>query len=148
MREKLIIPKHKTKVLPLRWLANYIFHPISMVFFRASIKLNEDNIGEDLMTESILSSRFFWKLYNIFDIPYSKWGTYYEMDPEVMAAFKQEVGEWSDYDEYGSPYWHYWWHNDDETGDGWRLIGKDPLTPDEMQAIFGVNSEEDIDRID
>lgn len=148
MREKLFIPKHNTNVLPLRWLANYIFHPISMVFFRSSINLNEDNLDVDLLEKSSNSALFMWKLYNFFDKPYSKWGTYYEMDPEVMAAFKQEVGEWSDYDEYGSPYWHYWWHEDPETGDGWRLIGKDQLTSDEMQTIFGVYSEEDIDRID
>lgn len=124
MRDKLFIPKHNTNVLPLRWLANYIFHPISMVFFHFAIKLNEDNIDADLMTESIISSRFFWKLYNIFDAPYSKWGSYYEMDPEVMAAFKQEVGGWYDYDESGHAYWEYWWHEDEETGDAWRLVTK------------------------
>ena len=55
---------------------------------------------------------------------------------------------WDDYDENGVPYWNYFWHNDEETGDGWRLINKDQLTFDEMKTIYGVNSEEDIDRID
>ena len=31
---------------------------------------------------------------------------------------------WDDYDENGIPYWHYFWHNDEKTGDGWRLIPK------------------------
>jgi hypothetical protein len=41
MREDIFIPEHRTNILPLRWLANYVFHPISMWFFNTALKAND-----------------------------------------------------------------------------------------------------------
>lgn len=69
---------------PLRWIANGIFHPISMWFFRTGLKAN-DHLEWDI--EYTKLNKFIehvtFKLYKIFDYPYSKWGTYYTVDYEI-----------------------------------------------------------------
>lgn len=65
---------------PLRWIANGIFHPISMWFFkRGLIRLDHlENIkATDQETKNDLYVLICWKLYAMFDAPYEKWGTYY-----------------------------------------------------------------------
>ena len=154
MREHVFIPEHRTNVLPLRWLANYLFHPISMVFFRIGLASNEkleDNYPEATLFDEI-KEKVGFKLYNFFDKPYTWWGTIYKFEPGVRNQIMADImnSDWDDYDENGIPYWNYFWHNDEETGDGWRLVNKEEitLTKEDMSNIYGVNSEEDIDRID
>ena len=148
MRENMFIPKHNTKVLPLRWLVNHIFHPISMVFFRIGLRANDRlEYDSEYKWYNKFLEWFGWNWYKIFDKPYSKWGTVYK-----FVGNLDDLGgsDWDDYDENGIPYWNYFWHNDEETGDGWRLVNKEEitLTNEDMSNIYGVNSEEDIDRID
>ena len=131
MRENVFIPEHRTNVLPLRWLANYIFHPISMVFFHIGVRANdklEDNYPEATLFDEI-KEKIGFRLYNFFDKPYIWWGTVYKFDPEiknkVMADIVNGNWAWDDYDESGHAYWEYWWHRDPETGDAWRLINNE-----------------------
>lgn len=69
-----------------------------------------------------------------------------------LKDFKLDDGlGWDDYDKNGIPYWDYFWHNDEETGDGWRLVLKEPeitLTKEDMTKYYGAYSEEDLNRID
>lgn len=121
MREELFIPEHRTNILPLRWLANYIFHPISMYFFKIGLRAN-DKIEWDYQYTNwnrFLES-FGWKWYTIFDKPYAKWGTVYEFKGNL-----DDLGGsgWNDYDDRGIPYWDYWWHTDDPADD-WRILPK------------------------
>jgi hypothetical protein len=81
------IPIHATENLFLRFLANYIFSPISSFFLNL----------------------------------YLRWGTTYALYDLDNLGGKG----WDDYDEFGHPYWDYLWHEDAETGDGWRLVNKD-----------------------
>jgi hypothetical protein len=123
----LFIPEHKTNVLPLRWLANYVFHPISMWFFKIGLRYN-DKIEYDSQYKwhNHFLESFGWKTYQLFDIPYSKWGTTYVMSVDLKEIMDMPGAEWSDYDENGHPYWLYTeWQEDPETGDAWRLIRKD-----------------------
>ena len=125
MREDIFIPEHRTRILPLRYLANYVFHPISMFFFKIGLRAN-DRIEYDYQYRwynKFLES-FGWKWYKIFDKPYAWWGTIYGLDPEYVKNLNLEDSSWDDYDENGIPYWDYFWHNDPETGDGWRLVQK------------------------
>ena len=121
-REDIFIPEHKTNVLPLRWLANYIFHPISMLFFRIALKANDqleyDYCESNLFDE--IKEKVGFKLYYLFDKPYTKWGTYYRF----QDGFLGDLGGsgWDDYDENGIPYWDYFWNEDPITGDAWRLL--------------------------
>ena len=127
MKDDIFIPEHKTNILPLRWLANGVFHPISMWFFNMGLKAN-DQLQYDYASATLIDEikeKVGFRFYNFLNHPYEWWGTLYVLDQGVMAAFKQEVGNWDDYDESGHPYWDYWWHEDPETGDAWRLIAKE-----------------------
>ena len=124
MRNKIFIPEHRTNVLPLRWLANYVFHPISMVFFRIALRANyqiyESNEGYTIWDE--IKEKIGSRVYNFLDKPYTRWGTIYSLDKNLLSD-TTGLG-WNDYDDVGIPYWDYWWHEDPETGDAWRLIRK------------------------
>lgn len=127
-RGYMFIPEHKTNVLPLRWLANYIFHPISMWFFRIGLKANyqiyESNEGYSIFDE--FKEIIGMKTYNILNKPYSKWGTIYRW--EFPKDFQLDDGlGWDDYDERGIPYWDYFWHEDPITGDAWRYLQKSDM---------------------
>lgn len=80
------IPEHQTNILPLRWIANYIFEPIAGKFLNIGLKVYfkyEDQFDENEDFEPPFFDRMLIKicshLYNILDIPYKKWGTYYVM---------------------------------------------------------------------
>ena len=126
MREDIFIPEHRTNVLPLRWLANYIFHPISMFFFniglRANDKLEYSYSDSNLLDE--IKEKAGFRLYKLFDKPYTWWGTLYKMDLSDLDL-DMSGSDWDDYDENGIPYWDYFWHEDPETGDAWRLVMKE-----------------------
>jgi hypothetical protein len=126
-REDIFIPEHRTNVLPLRWIANGIFHPISMWFFHIGLRHN-DRIewDKDYKWHNKFMEAFGFRLYNLFNYPYEWWGTYYKMSDNWKDLMSMPGAEWSDYDENGHPYWLYTeWQEDPETGDAWRLVRKD-----------------------
>ena len=120
-REDVFVPEYKTNILPLRWIADYIFHPLSMFFFRIGLRMN-DRIEWDYQYKwyNRAIEWFGWNFYKIFDKPYTKWGTYYRF----KDGFLGDLGGsgWDDYDENGIPYWDYFWNEDPITGDAWRLL--------------------------
>ena len=123
---EIFIPEHKTKNILLRWLANNVFHTVSMWFFHIALNATDkrEYNFDNYYIRHAFAEFFGFRLYKIFDYPYSKWGTYYKFDSEFLKELKQEMSSsgWDDYDDNGIPYWYYLWSNDEETGDGWRLI--------------------------
>ena len=93
-----------------------------MWFFRIGLRAN-DRLEYD--SEYKWYNKFLewcgWNWYKVFDKPYSKWGTVYKFVGKL-----DDLGGsgWDDYDDAGIPYWDYWWHEDPETGDAWRLVNK------------------------
>ena len=126
IKDKIFIPEHRTNILPLRWLANYIFHPMSMWFFKMGLSANH-RWEYDYSTykfRHLLMEKFGWRMYYYLDKPYSKWGTIYRMDSVIFDEEKTMMMSkaWDDYDEFSTAYCDYWWHEDPITGDGWRII--------------------------
>ena len=118
-------PEHKTNILPLRWLANYVFHPISMWFFRMGLRANDRYTYEwdTYKFRHFLMETIGFKMYKVLDKPYSAWGTTYVLNMPIDFKLDDGLG-WDDYDERGIPYWDYWWHEDPLTGDAWRYVTK------------------------
>ena len=73
-------PIHRTNILPLRWLVNYILHPISMWFFDISLKANFRIYEHDEKTKWNYFLEWFGHIfYEFFGKPYYKWGTTYRV---------------------------------------------------------------------
>jgi hypothetical protein len=126
MKDNIFIPEHKTNVLPLRWLANYVFHPISMWFFRIGLRANnkfEYDFSEASFFDYI-KEKIGFNVYNFLNYPYDWWGTTYIFDRNAINFDELGGVGWDDYDYTGHPYWDYLWHEDPETGDAWRIINK------------------------
>jgi hypothetical protein len=70
------IPEHKTNILPLRWFANWCNHLSSYPLHKA---LRYEIKYENVETLPKACYRW-WKLYDIIDAPYRKWGTTYLVD--------------------------------------------------------------------
>ncbi len=130
MREDISFKVEATRIVPLRWLANYVFEPLSMKFFDMGLRRHDqlENMGaEDRVFHADLKLKTCWKLYKVLSEPYMRWGTMYQLD---MTKLKEEFADmdlsgdgWNDYDENGHPYWLYTeWQEDPETGDAWRLV--------------------------
>ena len=70
------IPEHKTNILPLRWFANACNHLSSYPLHKAlRYEIKYEN------KETMPKARYrWWKLYDIIDAPYRRWGTTYRMD--------------------------------------------------------------------
>jgi len=119
-------PQHKTKVLPLRWLVNGVFHTASMYFFSKSLGIYfRDEDGITPMTPKLeRKMEFYHKLYKILDKPYDKFGTTYLISRNFLDKVSEEISgsEWDDYDENDVAYWEYMWNEDPETGDAWRIL--------------------------
>ena len=125
MREHIFIPEHRTRILPLRYLANYVFHPVSMWFFNMGLKANDkfEYDFSEVNTLDYLKEKIGFKVYNFLNHPYDWWGTVYVMDLERLGI-DMSGAAWDDYDENEIPYWYYLWQEDPETGDAWRLVSK------------------------
>ena len=140
-REDWYTPEHRTNILPLRWLANYILHPISMWFFRIGLRYNDKiEWDRDYRWHNRLMESFGFKMYKFFNYPYDLWGTVYVINLEKMKELNDmdlSGKGWDDYDEFGVPYWEkfglieqdttYKWEDDatyidPETGDGFKVI--------------------------
>jgi hypothetical protein len=124
MREDVFIPEHRTNILPLRWIANYIFHPLSMFFFNIGLRANDRIEWDHQYTAwNKIVEYITFKLYSFFDYPYKWWGTYYKWEFDYDLS-----GDgWNDYDSDGIPYWEKWedWDFEDEwTGDAFRIVKK------------------------
>ena len=131
MREDISIKIHGTRILPLRWVANYISEPLSMKFFDLGLRRHDllEGMGaEDRVFKNDFRLKLWWRLYEIIGTPYMKWGTMYQLD---MTKLKEDLanmgGEaWDDYDTNGHPYWYYTeWQEDPITGDAWKLVKKE-----------------------
>lgn len=125
MREDYTTPEHRTRILPLRILANHVFHPISYWFFTIALKYN-DRIewDKDYKWHHRAMEYFGFRLYKLFNYPYEWWGTFYKIDFDKLELENLGGSGWDDYDERDIPYWDYWWHEDPITGDAWRLVQK------------------------
>ena len=67
------ITKHqKTKILPLRWIGNYLGGVASSSLVRAFDLQDQDNFGYRF--------KFHSKVWHYLNKPYTWWGTYYEID--------------------------------------------------------------------
>jgi hypothetical protein len=103
------IKVENTKIIPLRWIGN-LCNSISTNHLTKAVDLDEqEKFG--------LRYKYHIKMWQIFDIPYVKWGTYYILD---MKAWKIDLETQellgrlgSDYDENGVAYWEKW---EDEGG--------------------------------
>lgn len=126
-------PEHRTRIVPLRFIANNIFHPISMWFFHIGLRHNDKiEWDRDYKWHNRFMEAFGFKLYKLLNHPYEWWGTIYRLD---MEAWKESLGDidmsneaWDDYDDKGIPYWDYWWHEDPVTGDAWRIKRENDTT--------------------
>ena len=126
MKDNIFIPEHRTNVLPLRWLADYVFHPISMWFFHVGLNAN-DKLEYDYFNATLfdkIKEKIGFRTYKFLNYPYDWWGTIYKMDLSGLNLDLDDGLGWDDYDENGIPYWDYLWHEDPITGDAWRLVNK------------------------
>jgi hypothetical protein len=108
--------KHRTKILPLRWVVNYISSIGSTCLVRAAYLDEDGDYG--------FKYRFYSKAWKFSDLLSSRWSTLYQID---MVAWKEELAGkgWDDYDSEGNAYWQYHWNEDPLTGDAWRIKEKD-----------------------
>ena len=90
--------------------------------------LLDDMGAEERVFQNDFKLKLWWRLYEILNEPYMRWGTMYQLD---MTKLKESLDDmdlsgeaWDDYDENGIPYWENEWHEDPITGDAWRLIRK------------------------
>ena len=141
MREDISFKVQRTRIVPLRWLANYVFEPLSMKFFNIGLRRHdqlEDMGAEERVFKNDRKLNICWRLYEILSEPYMRWGTMYQLD---MTKLKEELenmdlsgDEWNDYDENGVPYWEKTgvvdpdyeqpWDFVDGDGDAFRIIRK------------------------
>jgi hypothetical protein len=62
----------KTKILPLRWIGNGCSYIATNSLVKAFNLQDNNNLGYRF--------KFHSKVWNYFNKPYEKWGTYYEVD--------------------------------------------------------------------
>jgi hypothetical protein len=135
MREDMSFKVQRTRILPLRWLANYISEPLSMKFFDLGLRRHDllDNMGaEDRVFKNDFRLNLWWRLYEIIGDPYMRWGTMYQLDMDKLKEDLDNINMsgdgWNDYDSDGIPYWEKydldWDFEDEVTGDAFRIIRK------------------------
>lgn len=67
------IPQHKTRILPLRWFANFCnVYPANWALRKA---LREEYKVEDTDLPLSKAGHRWWKIYSILNAPYERWGT-------------------------------------------------------------------------
>jgi hypothetical protein len=70
---------HRTKILPLRWISNWLSYYASDHLLKSVYLEENNNFGWSFKYHSSM-----WKILNL---PYKKWGTYYTIN----------MAEWKDY---------------------------------------------------
>jgi hypothetical protein len=71
------IPEHKTNILPLRWFANACNHLSARPLWRA---IDHEDFARYNNQPLSKAGHRWWRLYQIIDAPYRRWGTTYRMD--------------------------------------------------------------------
>ena len=90
----------RTKILPLRWIGNYLGEIASNSLVRAFDLQDQENFGYRF--------KFRCKVWKYLNKPYEWWGTYYLVDTKGwLDQIKTDVSgqNWDDYDEDGIAYW-------------------------------------------
>lgn len=91
-------PEHKTRILPLRWIANSLNGPATKCLTKA-VGMDEDRLYGWKFNLYLIG----WKFLNL---PYERWGTTYKVD---LEEWKKDMDfdnkSWDDYDENGIAYW-------------------------------------------
>ena len=111
---------NKTRIWPLRWLANACGDISGWAIMHVSYLDEEENFGWRYKAYA-----FIWKI--TWPV-YWRFGTFYEW------SFDMSGDEWNDYDENGVPYWEKAgfvdpdyeqpWDFVDDDGDAFRIIRK------------------------
>jgi hypothetical protein len=95
--KKMITTKiENTKIVPLRWIANWCGAIATRSLIKA-VDLDENaNWG--------FKYKYRAKVWRILNKPYRKWGTFYEVD---FSDYKKDLegSGWDDYNEFGKAYW-------------------------------------------
>ena len=86
----------KTKVLPLRWIGNFLGEYAGNHLVKAFNYDEDDNLG--------FRFKYHAKMWKILNKPYERWVTYYLLDIEGLSKDLNGAG-WDDYDEFGKAYW-------------------------------------------
>lgn len=86
----------KTKILPLRWIGNFLGEYAGNHLVKAIDLDEDDNLG--------FKFKYHSKMWKYLNKPYTWWGTYYELDIKGLQEELKGAG-WDDYDEKGIPYW-------------------------------------------
>ncbi len=89
-------PEHKTRILPLRWLVNWLNGPATKCLVKA-VDMDEQELYGWKFKLYILG----WRTMNA---PYERWGTVYKLDLKSWKKDMEGKG-WDDYDEDGIAYW-------------------------------------------
>jgi hypothetical protein len=86
----------KTRILPLRWIGNFLGGYAGNHLIKAIDLDEDDNLG--------FKFKYHAKMWKYLNKPYRWWGTYYELDIQGLRDDLKGAG-WDDYDEFGKAYW-------------------------------------------
>jgi len=93
----------KTRILPLRWIGNFLGGYAGNHLVKAIDLDEDDNLG--------FKFKYHAKCWKYLNKPYEWWGTYYSLD---LDAWKKDLDQmridmsdegWDDYDAFGKAYW-------------------------------------------
>jgi len=88
----------KTKVVPLRWIGNFLGE------YAGNHLVKAIDLDESLDSNLGFKFKYHAKCWKYLNKPYTWWGTYYELDIKGMIDDLDGAG-WDDYDEFGKAYW-------------------------------------------
>jgi len=88
----------KTKILPLRWVGNFLGG------YAGNHLVKAIDLDESLDSNLGFRYKYHAKMWKYLNKPYTWWGTYYELDLESLKKDMEGSG-WDDYDEFGKAYW-------------------------------------------
>ena len=88
--------KHqRTNILPLRWIGNISSEIATYNLVKAFKLQDQDNFGYRF--------KFHSKAWNIFNKPYTVWGTYYTLD---RSNWSKDIDDgWDNLEEFSKAYW-------------------------------------------
>jgi hypothetical protein len=90
----------KTRILPLRWIGNFLGE------YAGNHLVKAIDLDEELDSQLGLRFKYHAKMWVILNKPYKWWGTCYQLDIKgMMDDLKLDGAGWDDYDEFGKAYW-------------------------------------------